>query len=123
MKIIDNNLEYIVSAIAMERKRKYIAFVKVENVITGTTEYLYGAHFSKSYTDVMAQMTEWGVRHLKDCADGLIANPNDYWKWAKKNHVLDVGQNNYTHEKSMGAVEIPIPNVNAALVMDRFFNE
>ena len=123
MENINNNLEYIVSAVAMERKSKYIAFVKVENVRTGTTEYLYGAHFFKSDTDVMAQMTDWGVRHLNDCADGLVANPNGYWKWAKKNHVLDVGQSNYWHEKRMGAVEIPIPNVKTALVMDILFNE
>ena len=71
----------------------------------------------------MAQMTEWGVRHLNDCADGLTANPNDYWKWAKKNHVLDVGQDNYRLEARMGAVETPIPNVKTALVMDIFFNE
>ena len=120
---INNNLEYIVSAFAMERKSKYIAFVKVENVMTGTTEYLYGAHFSKSYADVMAQMTDWGVRHVNDCADGLTANPNGYWRWAKNNHVLDVGQNNYCHETRMGAVEIPIPNVKTALIMEIFYNE
>ena len=110
------DLEYFVSAVAMERKSKYIAFLKVENAKTGAVDYLYGVYFPKSWQDVMAQMTEWGNAHLRDCGDGLTKCPPKYWKWANENDLLSFGNAHYEHEKRMGAVEIVIPNVQHVLV-------
>lgn len=111
---ISFDLEFFVSAVAMERKSKYIAFLKVENAKTGAVDYLYSVFFSKSWEDVMAQMEEWGNAHLHDCVEGLTKCPEEYWKWANDNYIS--GNAQYEHERRMGAEEIAIPNVQYVIV-------
>ena len=110
--------EYFVSAVAMERKSKYSAFLKVENAKQGTIDYLYGEYFSKSGENVLTQMTEWGKTHLQNCTEGLTVSPEDYWEWANQVDILKSGNAQYEYDKRMGAKEIDIPNVEHSIVVD-----
>lgn len=109
------NLEYIVSAVAMERSSKYITYIKVEDCLSHSTDYLYGCCFFKKDTDVIAQMTEWGKTHITNCAEGL-STPDDYWSFVDRNRLREFGNTDYRYQANMGAAEILIPNVGVSLV-------
>lgn len=108
---------YIVSAIALEREKAYIALIKVEDVVAKSTKYLYGIYFPKSLEDVITRMTEWGKSHVDDCAKGLLLSPDVFWKWAEDNRLLGLGSWSYEYDIQRGSVENHIPNTDIAFVI------